>query len=291
MALAPQIEGIENVAFNDFTIGVDTTGVTQANNTWQWSDNFSKVTGKHMLKFGAGIHHDQVNINPDATYNGSFLFQGTETGSDFADFLLGIASSYAQADSRSFYLRNKYVGLYAPGQLAGAAQPDDQLRLALGFAAAMAREVQPDADARPGAAVGGLSRRAGGPGFSQATRGFPTLWRPAEYTNFAPRIGVAYSPATKTSVRAGYGLFYTAFEGLSAGIMSANPPYGYDYHQPRSASVRHAVRHRGQRAGRGTAVSGTHSRVRQPRRRIRTRRSTGPSTCRSPACRRSSTET
>ena len=33
----------------------------------------------------------------------------------------------------------------------------------------------------------------------------------------------------KTSVRAGYGLFYTAFEGLSAGIMSANPPYGYDY--------------------------------------------------------------
>jgi hypothetical protein len=32
-----------------------------------------------------------------------------------------------------------------------------------------------------------------------------------------------------TSVRAGYGLYYTAFEGLSAGIMSANPPYGYDY--------------------------------------------------------------
>ena len=32
-----------------------------------------------------------------------------------------------------------------------------------------------------------------------------------------------------TSVRAGFGMFYTAFEGLSAGIMSANPPYGYDY--------------------------------------------------------------
>jgi hypothetical protein len=34
---------------------------------------------------------------------------------------------------------------------------------------------------------------------------------------------------TRTSIRAGYGMFYTAFEGLSAGIMSANPPYGYDY--------------------------------------------------------------
>ena len=30
-------------------------------------------------------------------------------------------------------------------------------------------------------------------------------------------------------MRAGYGAFYAAFEGLSAGIMSANPPYGCDY--------------------------------------------------------------
>src|SRR5262249_19076783 len=33
----------------------------------------------------------------------------------------------------------------------------------------------------------------------------------------------------KTTVRAGYGLYYTAIEGLSAGIMSANPPYGMDF--------------------------------------------------------------
>ena len=113
MALAPQLEGIENVSFNDFTVGVDITGVAQANNTYQWSDDFSRVAGKHMFKFGAAVHLDQVNINPNAMYNGSFLFQGTETGSDFADFLLGIASSYAQADSRRFYLRNQYAGVYA----------------------------------------------------------------------------------------------------------------------------------------------------------------------------------
>ena len=64
------------------------------------------------VKFGARVHLDQVNIDPNAMYNGSFLFQGTETGSDFADFLLGIASSYAQGDSRHFYLRNQYAGLY-----------------------------------------------------------------------------------------------------------------------------------------------------------------------------------
>ena len=33
----------------------------------------------------------------------------------------------------------------------------------------------------------------------------------------------------RTSIRTGYGIFYTAYEGLSAGIMSANPPYGYTY--------------------------------------------------------------
>ena len=66
-----------------------------------------------MLKLGAGFHIDQVNINPDATYNGAFSFTGAETGSDFADFLLGIPSSYAQGDSLAFYLRNKYVGIYA----------------------------------------------------------------------------------------------------------------------------------------------------------------------------------
>ena len=30
-------------------------------------------------------------------------------------------------------------------------------------------------------------------------------------------------------IHAGFGIFYSAFEGLSAGIMSACAPYGYDY--------------------------------------------------------------
>src|SRR5262249_34264404 len=36
----------------------------------------------------------------------------------------------------------------------------------------------------------------------------------------------------KSSLRAGFGLFYTAFQGLSAGIMYAVPPYGYNYLSP-----------------------------------------------------------
>jgi len=75
--------------------------------------------------------------------------------------------------------------------------------------------------------------------------GVPRTPAPTKYDSFAPRIGVSYSPDRqngllgkifggpgKTNIRAGYGLFYTAFEGLSAGIMSANPPYGYSYTSP-----------------------------------------------------------
>ena len=38
-----------------------------------------------------------------------------------------------------------------------------------------------------------------------------------------------FGAAGKSSIHAGFGIFYSAFEGLSAGIMSANAPYGYDY--------------------------------------------------------------
>jgi hypothetical protein len=64
--------------------------------------------------------------------------------------------------------------------------------------------------------------------------------------DFAPRIGLAWSPASKgdgllakilgapgkTSVRASYGMFYTAIEALTIGVMSANAPYGTTYTSP-----------------------------------------------------------
>ena len=83
--LNKSVEGIENVAFNDFTIGVDVTGERQVNNTFQWYDNLTRAVGAHTLKIGASFHIDQVNINSNSINNGSFVFQGTETGSDFAD--------------------------------------------------------------------------------------------------------------------------------------------------------------------------------------------------------------
>jgi hypothetical protein len=75
--------------------------------------------------------------------------------------------------------------------------------------------------------------------------GIPKTIAPTGYKNFAPKIGLAYSPRSeqgflrkifgangKSSIRASYGIFYTAFPGLPTGIMYAVPPFGYNYLSP-----------------------------------------------------------
>jgi hypothetical protein len=113
VALNPKGEGVENVVFNAFSIGTNANELKQVNNTFQALDNFSKILGAHTLRFGGEFHFDQVNTNAVAQFKGNFLFAGSETGSDFADFLLGIPSRYNQSQLNPFYGRNKYTGIFA----------------------------------------------------------------------------------------------------------------------------------------------------------------------------------
>lgn len=230
--LAPGIEGVENIALNDLTIGVNITGVVQANNTFQLTDNFSRVAGRHLLKFGTNVHWNQINIAPNATYNGTFMFQGTETGSDFADYLLGIASVYAQGDSRHFYPRNRYVGLY--GQDRWQIRPNLTINYGLRWDMLPAwsekyNQLQTAVPGQQSVVYPGAPKGIVFPG----DPGIPPTLAATRYTNFAPRVGLAWTPSgddgAKTSIRAGFGMYFTAIEGLSAGIMSANPPYGMDF--------------------------------------------------------------
>ncbi|HTV65135.1 MAG TPA: carboxypeptidase regulatory-like domain-containing protein [Bryocella sp.] len=240
-ALNPAIEGVENVQFNDYTIGVDITGLTEANNTYEWSDDLSRTIGKHTLRFGGSFHLDQININPDATDNGSFDFTGSATGSDFADFLLGLPSTYTQAQSSKFYPRNKYFGLY--GQDSWRIKSNVTLNYGLRWDILPPwrekyNQVQTLVLGEQSVVYPGAPQGLVFPG----DPGIPSTLAATKYTNVAPRLGIAYSPDINnglihrlfgntgtTTIHAGYGVYYTAFEGLSAGIMSANPPYGYSY--------------------------------------------------------------
>jgi hypothetical protein len=243
--LSPNTEGVESVGFNSYTIGTNTNELNQAGNTFQWLDNFSKVIGAHTLKFGAEVHYDQINVNAIAQFNGSFLFFGTETGLDFADFLLGVPSQYNQSQLQPFYGRNKYFGLYGQDSW----RINNSLALNYGLrwdriepwyekynqiATFIAGE---QSVVFPGAPAGILYPTD--PGVSR------TLAPPGN-RDFAPRIGLAYAPNVasdgllakilggpgKTSIRASYGMFYTAIEALTIGVMSANAPYGTTYTSP-----------------------------------------------------------
>jgi hypothetical protein len=245
VALSPKTEGVESVGFNSFTIGTNTNELHQTGNTFQWLDNFSKVIGTHTLKVGGQFHYDQVNVNAIAQFNGSFLFFGTETGSDFADFLLGIPSQYNQSQLQPFYGRNKYAGLYAQDGWRATRN------LTLNYGLRWDR-IEPWYEKYNQIATFVPGRQSvvfpGAPaGILYPTDpGVPRTLAPPGNRDFAPRIGLAYSPgvsgdsalakvlggAGKTSIRASYGMFYTAIEALTIGVMSANAPYGTTYTSP-----------------------------------------------------------
>jgi carboxypeptidase family protein/TonB-dependent receptor-like protein len=242
--LAPQLEGVESVVFNSFSLGTNTNQLKQVNNTYQVSDGFSKVIGNHTIKFGGEFHYDQVNANPIAQFNGNFVFTGSETGSDFADFLIGAPSQYNQSQLNFFYSRNKYVGGYA--QDSWKIAPNLTLNYGLRY-----DRIEPwyekynqistfapgqQSVAFPGAPPGilyptdpGIDRGIAPPG-----------------NQFSPRIGIAYSPTGneetfwgkllggpgKTSIRAGMGMFYTAIEALTVSVAAGNAPYGTTYTSP-----------------------------------------------------------
>jgi hypothetical protein len=237
-------EGVENLVFNggSLVIGTVPAQFDQINNDFGISDNFSKVIGRHSLKAGVQLEYDQIDTHPYAFLNGSFNFNGTETGSPFADFLLGISSVYTQNQLRPFYGRNKYAGIYFEDSW--RATPSLTVNAGLRW-----DRIEPwyekynnnitfipgeQSIVFPTAPVGIVY--PGDPGVSR------TLAPPGN-KDFAPRIGLAYSPRVdsssplakllgatgQTSIRAAAGIFYAAIAGESLGLISDNPPYGYTY--------------------------------------------------------------
>lgn len=241
--LAPQIEGVENVIFNSFTMGTPITNLKQANNTFSVNDSYTKVLGNHTLKAGFSGSFEQVNVNPNPTFNGSFLFSGSETGIDFADFLIGVASNYNQADSQAYYIRHKYAG--------GFLQDSWRLRPNLTFNYGLRWELMeywseeynqiptfiPGEQSKvyPNAPLGLVY--PGDPGV-------PNTLVPSQ-NRFTPRLGLAWSPEKKngllgkilggpgkTSIRAGYGIYNSVIQGNVMAFDEPQPPYGLSYTSP-----------------------------------------------------------
>ena len=74
-------------------------------------DNFSKVIGAHSIKFGGTLRFN-MSAWKNIGSNGSFSFNGSETGIDFADYLIGAPNSFSQGQGYTSNGRNLYFGLF-----------------------------------------------------------------------------------------------------------------------------------------------------------------------------------
>jgi len=243
--LDPRGQSVENIVFNGYSIGAAANELRQADNTYELSETVSKVRGNHSMKFGGDLHFDQVNATPIAQFNGNFVFSGSETGNDFADFLIGVPSQYNQSQLNPFYARNRYAGLFA--QDSWKIRPTLTLNYGLRW-----DRIEPWTEKYNEISTFVPGRQS--VVFPTAPEGFlfptdpgvPRTLAPISNLDFSPRVGLAWSPhATEdsllgkilggtgaTSVRTGFGKVYSSIDALSISVLAANSPYGTTYTSP-----------------------------------------------------------
>jgi hypothetical protein len=249
------ITGISNAPFDWGLPGISFTSFggfngpmprRELDQTYTVSDALNWNHGKHYWRFGGDYRRIFQNFQSARNAEGSFVFTGfatsqyaagstqplANTGFDFADFLLGFpqqtslqfgASAYNfRANSFDFFaqddwrilpslslnlgLRYEYIGPYTEAQ-------DRIANLEVGPNFATAVPVVPTGAVLPSGSGTFL------------TSSNPALVNP-DRNNFAPRIGIAWKPAPKTVVRAGYGINYNLAQyGAIIQNFAFQPPF------------------------------------------------------------------
>src|SRR5712692_7903305 len=241
---SPALEGVPEMDFNNFSIGVPSKPIRVTQNSFQGLDNFSKVIGTHTLKFGGQYHYNQLEENLSNAANGLFFF-GTavnggisETGSDFVDFLLGAPSSFIQGLAFPSRGRSFYLGMFAQDswRIKSNLTFNYGLRYDVSsFWREKSNEIQTIIPGEQSVVFPGSPKGWVFPG----DPGVPSSLAPTRWNNFGPRLGLAYSfgdyegmlgkilgKPGSTSIRVGYGIFFTALEGATNFVEIGDAPFG-----------------------------------------------------------------
>ena len=250
--------GIPNVTLINYSgIGDSTEGpYANDNNTLQFVDNFSWIRGKHTFRFGGEFRREHYNQVGNQFARGQFTFQpnatqnpATKTGGDtFADFLLGdlYQSEAAVSIASAKFLRNSWA-FYIDDTWKVTRRTDALPRPALRTHAAVLRHVtrnvfsvyMPYVDTHaqrcrpePLSAVhprGQLHRslcrhpRSAGRRSARCCDGrLGDALVQTDHNDFAPRIGISYSPDSKWVIRTGFGMFYNQDTGNPRFDMARN---------------------------------------------------------------------
>ena len=192
-------------------------------NNYQLSDSISVTRGRHSFKFGGDFTRSQLNLLFGIATNGFFVFQPFPFSDSFASFLTGNPVVFFQGGGQfDRALRNIMVAGYAQDEW--RITPHLTLNYGLRYeintpwvdirdrmnewAPGMQSKVYPNAP--PGLLF------PGDPGVARSVA-------PNYYKALMPRLGVAWDPtgSGRTTVRAGYGIFYDPFTNGEGGPLQA----------------------------------------------------------------------
>ncbi|MBZ5702466.1 MAG: carboxypeptidase-like regulatory domain-containing protein [Acidobacteriia bacterium] len=261
-------EGLPFVSISGgFSMGNNFEGeLPQKGNTFQFSDSYGKVIGKHSLKFGGDFRIQQFDQRLYFDVNGAFYLYGGGPNDPmyqnlYPNFLLGLSDNYIQGSAQDELVRSKAAYLFA--QDSWSITPSltlnygvrwelntpltDKGKKVQTFHPGQNSTIYPCsiATTNPLYALNGNSSNCDTAGVTPTgvvvpgDAGVPNGLTDTYYKAFAPRIGLAWSPSSKegflgklfggpgkTSVRAGFGMFYNPIEQLVLEQFSAEPPFG-----------------------------------------------------------------
>jgi len=232
----------------------------QVGNSFQWSDSLTWVKGTHTFKFGTDVRRQRFDQYYYFATNGYFTFNNSGPnaivpgdGDQYAEYLLGLVDTYTQGSGQredvrvfsiypfaqdswkirpnltlNYGLRwelntpptdiSGHVETFRPGQNS-TMHPCQLSPLSISYFQNVYGVANPTC-ANTGVTPTGLVV----PGDAGVPPGMTSTY----YNSFAPRIGLAWSPGNsgKTSIRAGWGLFYNPIEELVMAQFGAEPPFG-----------------------------------------------------------------
>jgi hypothetical protein len=241
--LPPGNQGVPFIGISGgANIGNNWEGVLpQVGNSFQWSDSLTWVKGAHTFKFGIDVRRARFDQTYYFDVNGEYTFNSTgpnsivtNDGDNYAQFLLGLTDTYVQGSAQREDVRS--TSIYPFAQDSWKIKPNLTLNYGLRweldppptdisghvetFRPGQTSTVYPCGAADPANCPTGL--------LVPGDKGVPAGLTSTYYKAFAPRVGLAWSPGSsgKTSIRAGWGLFYNPIEELVLAQFGAEPPFG-----------------------------------------------------------------
>ena len=236
LGITPNLTGREGVPFvsvsGGFIIGNNSEGeLPQTGNTFQWSDNFTKVFKNHTFKFGGDVRVQRFDQFLFFDVNGNFGFSpGGPNDVGFTDqypnYFLGLPNSFGQGSAQAEDIRNRALYLFA--QDSWKVRPNITLNYGLRwelntpqfdtgnrlqtFRPGQADTQFPCVIGANGSALTGLPAGTDcsptGPGASvfpfgevvPGDKGVPRGLTSTYYKAVAPRIGLAWSPGARNGI-------------------------------------------------------------------------------------------